>query len=141
MSVLVDPAFLGTGWSFPPTFSRELRGVEMVSGVSDIRESLRILLGTAQGERIMLPGYGCDLWRSVFRDLTTTLATELKDMVQQAIVLWEPRIDVLSIDVSTDPVQDGVILIGVSYVVRATNTRDNLVYPFATGEATLVAAP
>jgi hypothetical protein len=113
----------------------------MVSGVADIRESLRILLGTAQGERIMLPGYGCDLWQSVFRDLTTTLATELKDMVQQAIVLWEPRIDVLSIDVSTDPVQEGVILIDVSYVVRATNTRDNLVYPFATREATLVSAP
>lgn len=140
MSTPGDPSFLGTGWSFPPTFSRDLRGLEMVSGITDIRQSLHILLGTAQGERIMLPGYGCDLWRSVFQDFTTTLATELKDMVEQAIVLWEPRIDVLSVEVTSDPLQDGVILIDVSYVVRATNTRDNLVYPFATREATLASA-
>jgi hypothetical protein len=134
-----DPSFLGTGWSFPPTFSRDLRGLEMVSGITDIRQSLHILFGTAQGERIMLPGYGCDLWRSVFQDFTTTRATELKDMVEQAIILWEPRIDVLSVEVTSDPLQ-GLILIDISYVVRATNTRDNLVYPFATREATLAPA-
>jgi phage baseplate assembly protein W len=133
----VQPAFLGTGWGFPPTFSRPLLGVEMVSGVADIHESLHILFGTAQGERIMLPLYGCDLWRMVFRDLTMTLLTELKDLVEQAIVLWEPRIDVLAVDVVQDPVEDGLVRIGVEFVVRRTNTRSNFVYPFYMREATL----
>src|SRR5947207_9897465 len=133
----LEPAFLGTGWSFPPTFSRPLQGVEMVSGVADIHESLGILFATTPGERIMVPLYGCDLWRMVFRDLTTTLLTELKDMVEQAIILWEPRIDVLSVDVIQDPVEDGLVRIGVEFVVRRTNTRSNFVYPFYMREATL----
>jgi phage baseplate assembly protein W len=133
-----DPAFLGSGWSFPPTFSRPLLGIEMVSGIEDIRESLRILFSTAQGERVMLPEYGCDLWRMVFRGLTTTLTTELKDMVEQAIVMWEPRIDLLSVDAVRDPDHDGLVNIEVAFAVRRTNARSNFVYPFMLGEATLV---
>ena len=138
MASTSDPAFLGTGWSFPPTFSRTWLGVEMVSGLADIRESLHILFSTAQGERVMLPDYGCDLWRMVFRGLTTTLTTQLKDMVEQAIVLWEPRIDVLSVSAVADPERDGLVNIGVEFTVRRTNTRSNFVYPFLLGEATLV---
>jgi phage baseplate assembly protein W len=132
-----QPAFLGTGWGFPPTFSRSLQGVEMVSGVTDIHQSLRILFATVPGERIMLPLYGCDLWRMVFRTLTTTLLTELKDMVEQAIVLWEPRIDLLAVEVVQDPAEDGLVRIEVEFVVRRTNTRSNFVYPFYMREATL----
>ena len=132
-----DPAFLGAGWGFPPTFSRSLLGVEMVSGVDDIRESLRILFSTALGERVMLPEYGCDLWRMVFRGLTTTLTTELKDMVEQAIVLWEPRIDLRSVNAVRNPGQDGRVDIEINFVVRRTNTRSNFVYPFFLREATL----
>src|SRR6266705_2149200 len=137
MTSPTDPAFLGTGWSFPPAFSRSLLGVEMVGGTADIHESLGILFATTPGERVMLPGYGCDLWRMVFRDLTTTLLTELKDMVEQAIILWEPRIDVLSVDVVQDPVEDGLVRISVEFVVRRTNARSNFVYPFYMREATL----
>ncbi len=133
-----DPAFLGSGWSFPPTFSRPELGIEMVSGVEDIRESLRILFSTALGERVMLPDYGCDLWRMVFRGLTTTLTAELKDMVEQAIVLWEPRIDLLSVSAVRDPDRDGLVNIEVTFNVRRTNTRNNFVYPFLLREATLV---
>src|SRR2546429_444720 len=113
MAAPTEPAFLGTGWGVSPTFLRALQGGGKVSGLADIRESLRILFATAPGERIMLPLYGCDLWRMVFRDLTMTLLTELKDMVEQAIVLWEPRIDVLSVSVVQDPVEDGLVRIGV----------------------------
>jgi phage baseplate assembly protein W len=133
-----DPAFLGSGWSFPPTFSRSLLGITLVSGIEDIRESLQILFSTAQGERVMLPEYGCDLWRMVFRGMTTTLTTELKDMVEQAIILWEPRIDLLSVSAVRDPDQDGLINIDVAFTVRRTNTRSNFVYPFLLQEATLV---
>lgn len=133
-----DPAFLGSGWSFPPTFSRSLLGITLVSGIEDIRESLQILFSTAQGERVMLPEYGCDLWRMVFRGMTTTLTTELKDMVEQAIILWEPRIDLLSVSAVRDPDQDGLVNIDVAFTVRRTNTRSNFVYPFLLQEATLV---
>jgi phage baseplate assembly protein W len=138
MTTANSPAFLGSGWSFPPTFSRPLLGIEMVSGIEDIRESLRILFSTAQGERVMLPEYGCDLWRMVFRGLTTTLTTELQDMVEQAIVMWEPRIDLLSVDAVRDPDRDGLVNIEVAFAVRRTNARSNFVYPFMLQEATLV---
>src|SRR5262249_705342 len=68
----------------------------------DIRESLWILLSTSLGERIMVPTYGCMLWQMVFRNLTPTLLTELKDMVEQAIVNWEPRVTVEAVEVHTD---------------------------------------
>jgi phage baseplate assembly protein W len=131
-----QPDFLGTGWSFPPTFSRGDNAIALVSDLVDIHQSLRILLSTARGERIMVPRYGCDLWRYVFRALTATLTAELKDVVEQAIVLWEPRIDVLAVDVTIDPTTPGRANIDVSFVVRQTNVRSNLVYPFYLTEAT-----
>jgi uncharacterized protein len=137
MTSASDPTFLGTGWSFPPTFSHAHHGVEMVSGVADIRESLQILFATHPGERVMLPGYGCDLWRMVFRGLTSTVLTEIKDMVEQAIRLWEPRIDVIAVNVTVDETQPGLVNIEVDFSVRSTNSRSNFVYPFYLGEATL----
>ena len=137
MTTTPDPAFLGTGWSFPPTFSRPQLGVDMVSGLEDIRESLRILFTTALGERVMLPDYGCDLWRMVFRDLNATLSSEINDLVEQAIVLWEPRIDLLALHVGPDPDRDGQIRIEIDFAIRRTNTRANFVYPFMLREATL----
>lgn len=137
-----DPerAFLGTGWSFPPTFSRASRSVVMVSAELDIRESLWVLFSTALGERVMLPQYGCALWEMVFQAINTTLMTQIADQVQQAILYWEPRIDVEYVNVAPASGLDGVLLIEVSYVVRATNTRNNLVYPFYIQEGTLAPA-
>lgn len=130
-------SFLGTGWSFPPTFSRAVGGVLMVSDDTDIQESLTVLLSTIPGERIMVPGYGCDLWSMVFRALDTTLLTQLKDLVYQAILNWEPRITVDDIAATTDADVVGLVLIFVDYTIRTTNTRSNLVYPFHTQEATI----
>lgn len=130
-------SFLGTGWSFPPRFSRQSLGVEMVSEEEDIRESLIILLGTSPGERLMVPTYGCELQGLVFHALTRTLATEIEAAVSRAILEWEPRISVLSVTARADAEALGIITISVDYVVRLTNTRSNLVYPFSTGEATL----
>lgn len=131
-----DRNFLGVGWAFPPKFSRAL-GVHMAAGVEDIHESLRILLSTDRGERVMVPAYGCDLRPRVFRDLTTGLVTEIKDLVEQAIVLWEPRIEVLAIQVRSDDTMQGRILVDVAFEVRRTNVRSNLVFPFSLREATL----
>ena len=132
-----DNSFLGTGWSFPPTFSRRTMSVDMVAGDQDIRESLWVLFSTNIGERLMLPQYGTVLWQKVFASLTTTLINQIKTIVVQEITMWEPRITVLAVEVLTDDVIDGVVNIGLDYVVRQTNTRANLVYPFYHGEATL----
>lgn len=132
-----EASFLGTGWSFPPTFDKQSAQVVMVSGEADIRESLFILLCTALGERIMLPEYGCDIQGYVFQNVTPNWLTNLKTSIRQAIVSWEPRIDVVSIDASATT-SDGVVKIEIAYVVRLTNARSNVVFPFYYREGTLV---
>lgn len=136
-----DAPFLGTGWKFPPTFDRLSAASVMSSGVQDIRESLWILLSTALGERIMLATYGSSLWDKVFAALTTTQANQIRDLVEKAILNWEPRISVDAVEVGmTDP-ETGLAQISVSFLVRQTNVRSNLVYPFYLLEATLPPSP
>lgn len=137
MALPVRPDFLGRGWSFPPSFSKELRSVAMVSDLQDIKESLWVLFGTVPGERVMLPTYGCDLWKYVFRELNTSLLNEIADVVATAIIRWETRIELLSVTATVDPDRAGLVLIAVDYLVRTINTRSNLVYPFYLTEATL----
>jgi phage baseplate assembly protein W len=132
-----EQAILGTGWSFPPTFSRADVSVVMVSGVDNVRQSLWVLFSTALGERVMLPDYGSQIWQMVFRSINTTLLTQLADMVSQAILYWEPRIDVVDISVTPDASDAGRVLIMVDYVVRRTNSRNNMVYPFYLREMTI----
>jgi len=132
-----DGLFLGTGWKFPPVFSRESAAVEMVSAAEDIRESLWILLSTSPGERVMVPEFGCALWRMVFERLDRTTITEMEELVRRAILKWEPRVDVDAVTVAADPGVGGLVHIDVAYTVRHINTRSNLVFPFYINEATL----
>src|SRR4051794_35506795 len=90
-------SFLGKGWSFPPRFNGETREVEMRTGAEDIVESLRILLGTGEGERFLNPTYGLDLHALLFEPLTTTMATLLKDRIKMSILIFEPRIRLLDV--------------------------------------------
>ena len=131
-------SFLGTGWGFPPTFSRDALQVGMLSNEADIQSSLEILLSTRQGERIMLPGYGCNLDEMVFEPMTTTFKTYIKDMIQTAILYYEPRIDVQHISLDETRDAEGVIVVIIEYVVRSTNSRYNFVYPFYKNEGTQV---
>jgi phage baseplate assembly protein W len=133
------PAFLGTGWTFPPIFDRVGATVVMASGETDIRESLWVLLSTNIGERIMLATYGCDLWSQVFASLTTTKANEIANMVTNAIIEWEPRVAVETVSVSESLDGTGWLEISINYWVRQTNTRSNLVYPFYRRELTIEA--
>jgi uncharacterized protein len=132
-----DPTFLGRGWSFPPTFTRAGAGVEMVSGAEDIRQSLRILLSTSMGERVMVHSFGCDLTPFLFEEITVTFLTNLREAVRGAIRDWEPRIKVDQIVAEADPHDPGLVLVGIDYTIRATNTRNNLVFPFYLHEATI----
>ena len=132
-----EQTFLGTGWSFPPTFLRRSCTVAMVSGVVDVRESLWILLSTMKGERIMLPTYGCDIWRMVFQGINTTLIGQVEHMVANAILNWEPRVTVDNVVASVRPGAVGILDIGIDYIIRTTNSRSNLVYPFYLEEGTI----
>ena len=133
-----EHSILGTGWSFPPTFSRVSASVEMVSDEEDVRQSLWNLFSTSLGERIMLPEYGCNVWGLVFRSVNTAFRTKVAVAIRQAVLNWEPRIDVDDVAVVPDPKVAGLIVITLSYTIRRINSRSNLVYPFYLQEGTLV---
>ncbi|MBO9700580.1 MAG: GPW/gp25 family protein [Sporocytophaga sp.] len=122
--------FLGVGWKFPPTFDKTSGSVMLVSEEEDIRESLFILLSTKPGERTMLPEYGCDLNKMIFESIDSSLITEMKGMIENAILYFEPRIILNEIDISQDKTNDGLLLIDVQYTIRKTNKRSNMVYPY-----------
>ncbi|MFK0731362.1 MAG: GPW/gp25 family protein [Gloeotrichia echinulata GP01] len=127
-------SFLGTGWSFPPTFQRNTATVDMVSEEEDIIQSLEIILSTSPAERIMQPDFGCDLNQFLFDEISQGLITRIRGIIENAILYHEPRIEVDDIDIFESE-KEGLLLIKISYTIRRTNSRFNLVYPFYINEA------
>ena len=125
-----DPgkAFLGVGWAFPPRVAAD-GTVAMAAYDEDIRQAIRIILATEPGERQMRPDFGAGLSRFVFEPLSTTLLALIRTRVQEALIDWEPRIDVEEVQTRLDPEDRNLVRIDVTYRVRATNTLHNLVYP------------
>lgn len=125
----MDPEFIGTGFAFPlkPTKSGP---PALVSGEEKIRQSIWLILGTAPGERIMRPEFGCGIHDLVFAANTATLHGLLELRVREALVHWEPRIDVLDVGVDAPDDRRNYLAIRISYRVRANNAFHNLVYPF-----------
>lgn len=133
--------FLGCGWSFPPVFDAASGSVRMAADDEDIRQSLQILFATRLQERVMLPDYGADLEQFVFDSESTALFARIRTRLANAILLWEPRIDVEEIDIAAPQTVDGPLQIGVAYTIRQTNSRSNMVFPFyLQGEGTNVRA-
>src|SRR5262245_21951303 len=124
-----DPsrAFLGVGWAFPLSLAAD-GSLATAAYEEDVRQSILIILGTRRGERVMRPEFGAGLEEFVFEPVSLTTREALKRRVEESLVDWEPRIDVLRVEVSTDPAQRDRLLISLSYRVRATNTHYNLVY-------------
>jgi|SRR5690606_20915243 len=135
----IDPnerSFLGRGWSFPPTFSKSTHNLLMTSDEEDIQKSLEILLSTTIGERFLQPAYGCNLESFVFEPMNATIRTLIKITVKDAILLFEPRIKLLSVNLDTlFFINEGRADIHVNYEIKGTNSRFNLVYPFYINEA------
>ncbi|MDP3434156.1 MAG: GPW/gp25 family protein [Bacteroidota bacterium] len=129
-----DNAFLGRGWGFPPTFDKASKSVGMLEEEADIESSLEILLSTRLGERIMQPNYGCNLDDMVFEAMNLTMLTYLKDLVENAILYFEPRIDLDGVRIDTARDLEGMLLIIVDYTIRTTNSRFNFVFPFYKNE-------
>jgi uncharacterized protein len=128
-------AFLGTGWSFPPTFEAGGSRLRTVAGAEDIEQSLAILLSTSRGERILRDEFGCALNDFLFGEVSRGLMGRMRDVISQAILYHEPRIRVNDINISDNGTEAGMLLIGIDYTVRATNSRYNMVYPFYVNEA------
>ena len=134
-------SFLGRGWSFPPEFIPKTGDVVMTEDQADIDASLRILFGTAMGERFLVPAYGLDMHELQFEPMSTTMRTFLHDRIKLAVLLYEPRITIKSLEVRSPTERDGTLLIALEYEVRATNSRYNLVFPFYWTDATEVSVP
>lgn len=128
-------SFLGTGWSFPPTFSQGGADVETVTEAEDIRQSLQLLLGTRPGERLLREDYGCDLHQFQFEEIDQGLINGLTSLISNAILFHEPRIVLDDLDVSENEREPGRLDIRLTYTIASTNSRYNLVYPFYLNEA------
>ena len=130
--------FLGRGWAFPPRF--EAGTVVMSTDEQDISESLHILFGTRPGERFLQPRFGLDMSELLFEPLSTTLRNLLEDRIRVALLVFEGRIQVHELVVDDSRAFEGVLQIRLSYSVRSTNARFNLVYPYYLGDANEVRA-
>lgn len=128
--------FLGKGWSFPPTFSLQMKEVLMTEKVEDIEKSLQILLTTTIGERVMQPRYGCNMEDLVFESLDTATKTIIIDRIKTAILFFEPRIEAKKIELLTQNELEGEIIVSIEYVIPSTNSRYNFVFPFYRKEGT-----
>ena len=123
--------FVGTGWAFPPTVD-DRGGIAMVSGERELEQAIQIILLTYPGERPMRPRFGSRLRDFVFRSADNSTAAELAHEVRSAVRQWEPRVDVHEVRVAPNPVERNRLDVEVVYVVKATNDRRNLVFPFYT---------
>ncbi|GAA5521928.1 GPW/gp25 family protein [Aliifodinibius salicampi] len=128
--------FLGSGWSFPPAFDKEDGKVQLTHNREDIERSLEILVGTRKGERVMRPEYGCNLDDMVFESFNLSMKTYLADLVETAILYYEPRIEPLNINIDETFIYEGRLMIEIEYLIRATNSRFNKVFPFYLEEGT-----
>jgi phage baseplate assembly protein W len=129
-------SFLGTGWSFPPSFDHVNHRVGMVSDAEDIAQSIRILLGTIPGERIMQPAFGCHLHKLVFEKIDSTMVAELNHMIHYALLDFEPRVKFIAAEILDREELKGILHIRVEYSIIITNTRHNIVFPFYLDEGT-----
>lgn len=133
----MDNNFLGRGWAFPPTFMASGSEMPLVEGEEDIKQSLQILLSTSSKERIMYSDFGCDLTDYLFEEMDQNLLNGLREMISNAILKHEGRIQVDDVVIQDGGGEQGLLHIIIDYTVRTTNNRYNLVYPFYLNEANL----
>jgi hypothetical protein len=121
--------FIGAGWAFPAHVDPR-GGVALVRGTDELDASLRMILETAPGERVMRPDFGCRIWEHMFDATDPTTLGLMAQAVRDAVVRWEPRVDLEDVTVRVVPDDPSVVRIDVAYRVRSTNDRRNLVHPF-----------
>jgi phage baseplate assembly protein W len=121
--------FIGKGFMFPMRVDQS-GSIALTSGADDLVTSIRMILSTAPGERVMRPRFGCSIWDMLFEPINANTMGLMAVAVREALGQWEPRIAVEDVVVHPDEADNGRVRIDITYVVRSTNDRRNLVYPF-----------
>jgi phage baseplate assembly protein W len=122
--------FLGRGWAMPVDLDPRTGLVAISEYEDNIRQSIRIILETAPGERVMRPNFGCGIHDLVFAAVDTTTMQRIRSVVEEALRRYEARIEVIGVTIDEDATSEGVLLVELEYRVRKTNQIGNLVYPF-----------
>ncbi len=123
--------FLGRGWKFPIEIGHD-GAFSLSQGNEDIEEAIIIILKTAKGERPMEPAFGCDIHSYVFEVINQSTMMRMQEDIRKALLLYEPRIEVL--EINNEYIESGMILFTIDYSVISTNSRYNLVYPYHMNE-------
>jgi phage baseplate assembly protein W len=123
--------FVGAGWAFPLSVD-QTGGFELVTDEREVEQAIRLILGTAYGERPMRPDFGCKIHDFVFAEASATTAGLIAAEVRASLVRWEPRVDVDDVQVSVDANDQSLMYIDIQYHVRDRNDPRNLVFPFYT---------
>jgi phage baseplate assembly protein W len=121
--------FLGQGWAYPLQFSPHGQ-IALAKGERDIEQSIRIILETIPGERVMRPEFGCRAKELLFAPRNAATEGLMVQYVEQALARWEPRIELLTVGITPDQAQDGALLVNITYNIKATHDRRSIVYPF-----------
>jgi uncharacterized protein len=124
-----DATFIGRGLSWPLGVDHT-GAIALTNGPDDLDRSIRLVLLTAPGERVMRPKFGCRIWDLLFEPITPNLLGLIVEAVREAIGQWEPRVSVEQVTPIADENDDALVRIHIVYRVRSTNDRRNLVYPF-----------
>lgn len=136
-----EKGFWGSGWSFPPTFNIANNQLQMTAGEENIQQSIDIILRTQRGERSFLPQWGIDLNDFLFKPLSGHLKGEICSAIKQALLNYEPRIQVLEVLIKQGENEGTRLEISIEYLIRKTNTRHNHIYPFSDIEGTNLVIP
>lgn len=124
-----EHSFWGSGWSFEVMPDPVTGRIRMCSKEDDIAQAVRIILNTRRGERVMRPDFGCRLCDFAFESFSQSVKSEMIEEIKTALTLHEPRITDVEVEVE-DPAPEGRVVLNISYVIRTTNNRYNLVFPF-----------
>lgn len=124
--------FIGAGWKFPILPDR-VGSLGYVEGDDNVEQSLHILLMTQLGERVMRSDFGTQSPRLVFSPGSVQYLRLLENTVREAVRDWEPRVDLTQVLAEADSADESKVTVSVSYTVRRSNTRNNLVFPFYLG--------
>jgi phage baseplate assembly protein W len=122
--------FLGIGWAYPVATDPLKGDIALSRYDRDVKEAIRIILETAPGERAMRPRFGCGIHDLTFEEINATTMFAVEASVRDALVTFEPRIELIEVVVDPRDALNGLLLIAIQYRLRRTNQEDNLVYPF-----------
>lgn len=120
---------IGRGWVFPPNIGPQ-GGMALTSERTELDQSIRIILSTSPGQRVMRPNFGCRLYELVFAPNNNHTTAQARRYVEEALGMWEPRIRVTKVDARPDEQERSRLIIYIQYQVKATHDQRSLVFPF-----------